>query len=63
MPSGTYILKGMLDAAVARGDEILMATPPNRIRPGSYLDDEVKYLQELGYRYDEAAEAIVRAEK
>jgi RHS repeat-associated protein len=51
-----------LDAAIARGDDILMATPPNRIRPGSHLDNEVKYLEELGYRYDDAAEAMVRAE-
>jgi hypothetical protein len=39
-----------LDRAIARGVNILLATDPTKIRVGSTLEREVKYLLERGYK-------------
>jgi hypothetical protein len=38
-----------IDDAIARGDDFILATPPNAVRPGSYLDREIQYLLSQGY--------------
>lgn len=38
-----------LDRAIARGDDIVLATPLDKIRPGSYFARELKYLSSKGY--------------
>jgi hypothetical protein len=39
-----------LDRAVRRGDIFELATPLEKIRPGSYLEKEINYLLEQGYQ-------------
>lgn len=39
-----------LDRAISRGATLLLATDPSKIKPGSFLEREVKYLQSKGYR-------------
>ena len=34
-----------------RGDKILLNVPKNKIRPGSYLEKEITYLEEQGYKW------------
>lgn len=51
-----------LDAAIRRGDQIILATPPNQVRSGSYLAREVEYLESNGYRFDQATSSMVRPE-
>ena len=38
-----------LDRAIARGDEIVLATPIERARPNSFFVRELEYLREMGY--------------
>lgn len=59
IPSGTWNAlsegerwaanQAFLDQAVARGDQILLATPPNLARAGSYFARELEYLAGKGY--------------
>jgi hypothetical protein len=37
-----------LDRAIARGDEIILATPLEEVKPGSYFQKELQYLYEKG---------------
>jgi hypothetical protein len=39
-----------LDRMVARGDEVQLATPLDKVRPGSYFARELEYLAQKGYR-------------
>jgi RHS repeat-associated protein len=39
-----------LDRTIRRGDEILLATPLEQVRTGSWLEREIKYLLEKGYQ-------------
>jgi hypothetical protein len=39
-----------LDRLIARGDDVVMATPLDRVRPGSTLEREIGYL--LGHGYE-----------
>jgi hypothetical protein len=39
-----------LDRAIARSDDIVLATPLEQMRPGSYFAREVDYLLEKGYK-------------
>lgn len=39
-----------LDRTIARGDEIILATPLDKVRPGSYFARELEYLSSKGYR-------------
>jgi RHS repeat-associated protein len=41
--------KKFLDRAVSRGVDILLSTDPSRVRAGSGLEAELKYLKERGY--------------
>jgi RHS repeat-associated protein len=40
-----------LDVITERGDKILLNVPKNKIRPHSYLEKEIKYLEEYGYKW------------
>lgn len=40
----------LLDRAIRRGDAFELATPLDRVRPGIYLEREIGYLLEQGYR-------------
>lgn len=39
-----------LDRIIERGDEIILATPLGKVRPGSYYQKELEYLLSRGYR-------------
>lgn len=41
-----------LDRTIARGDDIILATPVDRVRPGSFFERELRYLFSQGYRPD-----------
>jgi hypothetical protein len=40
-----------LDDRIAAGDRMLLSLPRSEIRPGSYLEHEVAYLQDHGYKW------------
>jgi len=42
--------KKFLDRMIKRGDDIMLATPINKIKPGSYYQKEIQYLFEKGYK-------------
>jgi RHS repeat-associated protein len=39
-----------LERTINRGDDILLATPLNKVTPGSYFERELEYLSKSGYR-------------
>jgi hypothetical protein len=39
-----------LDRLIKRGDEIILATPANQARPGSFYAKELEYLSSKGYQ-------------
>ena len=39
-----------LDRTIARGDNIILGTPLNAVKRGSYFERELKYLASKGYR-------------
>ena len=39
-----------LDRTISRGDEIILSTPLNQVKPGSYFARELEYLSGKGYR-------------
>jgi hypothetical protein len=39
-----------LDRTISRGDDIILATPLDKVRPGSYYARELEYLSAKGYR-------------
>jgi hypothetical protein len=65
--------KPFLDAAIARGDDIVLATRPtpsslNVVRPDgavvrSGFGKEYDYLRSLGFSYDETTGKMVRASR
>lgn len=38
-----------LDRMISRGDDIILATPLENVRPGSYYASELEYLASKGY--------------
>jgi hypothetical protein len=42
--------KKFLDRMITRDDEIILSTPLDKVRPGSYFSRELGYLSEKGYR-------------
>lgn len=42
--------KAFLDRVIRRGDDIILATPLERAKPGSYFQRELDYLLAKGYR-------------
>ncbi len=49
-----------LDRAIERGDEISLATPVDRVRPGSFYERELQYLGKHGYVPSEDGGSMVR---
>lgn len=41
--------KAFIDNAIKRGDEIVLSTPLNQVRPESYFARELEYLGSKGY--------------
>ncbi len=39
----------LLDRMISRGDEIILATPLDKVRPGSYFARELEYMASKGY--------------
>lgn len=39
-----------LDRTISRGDDNLLSTPLDKVKPGSYLERELQYLSGKGYR-------------
>jgi len=39
-----------LDRTISRGDDILLSTPLDKVKPGSYFERELQYLSGKGYR-------------
>ncbi|MFM6603607.1 MAG: RHS repeat domain-containing protein, partial [Dolichospermum sp.] len=39
-----------LDRTISKGDEIILATPLDKVRPGSYYAKELEYLASKGYK-------------
>lgn len=39
-----------LDRMILRGDNIRLATPLNKVKPGSYFQKELNYLFKKGYK-------------
>jgi hypothetical protein len=42
--------QGFIDEAIARGDQFKLATPLDKVRPGSFYEKEIQYLTSKGYR-------------
>jgi hypothetical protein len=49
-----------LDQAISRGDEIILATPLHRLKPGSYFERELEYLASNGYEPSTDRKRLVR---
>ncbi len=39
-----------LDRMISRGDNVILATPLDKVRPGSFFDRELQYLQSKGFK-------------
>jgi hypothetical protein len=52
-----------LDDAIARGDEILLATPLEGLHSGSWYERELRYLASRGFRLDASAMRLVAKQK
>ena len=49
-----------LDRLIARGDQIVLATPLERVRPGTYFARELEYLAGKGYMPSSDGKALVK---
>jgi RHS repeat-associated protein len=49
-----------LDEAIARGDKFQLATPLDKVRPGSFFERELRYLESKGYIVNETGTTLVR---
>jgi hypothetical protein len=52
-----------LDDAISSGDEILLATPLERLHIGSWYERELRYLASRGFRPDASARRLVLGSK
>lgn len=43
--------KKFLDKIISKGHKVLLNVPKNKIRPGSYLEQEIRHLQKNGYKW------------
>ena len=39
-----------LDRMIARGDDVILARPLDKVRPGSFFESELQYLQSKGFK-------------
>jgi len=49
-----------LDRAIAKGAEFNLATPIDKVRPGSYLQKEIEYLTSKGYKFNEDGTKLIK---
>ena len=42
--------RAFLDDAISQGARFVLATPPDRVRPGSHFELELEYITLAGYR-------------
>jgi RHS repeat-associated protein len=49
-----------LDRTISRGDEIVLSTPLQNVKPGSYFERELQYLSGKGYRPSVDGKSLVR---
>lgn len=49
-----------LDRLIARGDDVVLATPITKVKPGSYFARELEYLTKKGYRLTEDGTKLVK---
>lgn len=49
-----------LDRAIAKGTEFNLATPLNKVRPGSYLQKEIEYLISQGYKLSSDGAKLIK---
>lgn len=49
-----------LDRAIAKGVEFNLATPIDKVRPGSYLQKEIEYLTSKGYKFNEDGTKLIK---
>jgi hypothetical protein len=52
-----------LDRVIAHGDEIILATPLSKVRPGSYFARELEYLASKGFRPNAEETKLIRGEQ
>jgi hypothetical protein len=50
MPSAGQPIMKFLDRLIARGDEVVLTTPLDQERAGTFFAREVDYLRSKGYR-------------
>jgi hypothetical protein len=48
-----------LDRTISRGDDIQLATPIHRVRPGSFYERELQYLGSRGYRPNQGGDRLM----
>jgi hypothetical protein len=48
-----------LDRTIARGDDIELATPVDRARPGSFFERELRYLGSRGFRPNQRGDHLI----
>ena len=49
-----------LDRMIKRGDVIKLATPLNKVKPGSYYEKELKYLMKSGYKLNYKGTELIK---
>lgn len=49
-----------LDRAIAKGSEFNLATPIDKVRPGSFLQREIEYLTSQGYKLSNDGTKLVK---
>jgi len=49
-----------LDRMISRGDDIVLATPLDKVRPGSYFEQELEYLAEKGYQLSSDGSRLIK---
>lgn len=48
-----------LDRLIRRGDEVTLATPVDKVRPGSYFERELLYLTGKGYQFNNDSTKLI----
>jgi len=49
-----------LDRAITKGSEFNLATPIDKVRPGSFLQKEIEYLTSQGYKLSSDGTKLVK---
>ncbi|MEA5115409.1 MAG: RHS repeat-associated core domain-containing protein, partial [Geobacteraceae bacterium] len=52
--------KKFLDRTIARNDDIILATPLEKVKPGSWYEKELQYLRSNGYSISNNGKRLVR---